>query len=232
MTPTTYRRLWIGLLLAGVLSTGCNPLTTAFYMAHIMGMEHNVQPEFPLTSADTEKDKEVKVVILSYSSLETRPEFLRVDYELAGIIAKRVQDQAKKNKEKITVVPPSKVQKFKDDHPNWKALGAEEVGKHFEADYVIDLAIEQISLYEPGSRNTIFRGHANISLAVIDLAKPDEDPQRKEYTCEYPPSRPIPVDPGSTSVAQFRLAFLNHVGTDIAWMFVAHPLDEDFHRID
>lgn len=230
MTTPSYRWRLAGLILAGILTTGCNPLTLPYFL--MLGAGNPLPPECKL--ADKDKNKEVKVVILGYSSLETRPEFLRVDTELSSMLAKRIQEGAKENKEKITVIAPSKVQKYKDEHPNWHALGAEEIGKHFDADYVIDMAIDSITLYEPGSHNQLFRGRAEISLSVIDLHQPGEEPMyRKEYTTEYPKTRgPIPNDGSGTSTQQFRLTFLTHVATDLGWLFTAHEVDDDFHRDD
>lgn len=231
MTLTTRRRCLLGMLLTAALTTGCNPFQLASVYMMMTG-DHKIPPECKIASDD--KDKEVKVVILAYSNLETRPEFLRVDYELSSLMAKLIQDSAKEDKQKITVITASKVQKYKDDHPNWQAIGAAEIGKHFGADYVIDVAIESIGLYEPNSRNQLFRGHTEISLACIDVQHPDDDPIfRKEYTKEYPRTRgPIPVDGSTTSATQFRQAFLNHIATDLAWCFVGRPIPIDSYRDD
>ena len=43
-------------------------------------------------------------------------------------------------------------------------------------DYVIDLEINAVTLYEQGSANTLFRGHAEISIDVVDVHKPAEGP--------------------------------------------------------
>ena len=65
------------------------------------GMEPRTDPECPLASKD--KEKTVKVLILSQAALETRPEFLRVDRDLAQNLWQAMDDGFKKNKEKILV---------------------------------------------------------------------------------------------------------------------------------
>jgi hypothetical protein len=219
------RQRWrlVGLILTAVACSGCNMLALPFFLMTGMNPKHD--PQCKLASED--KDKEVKVVILAYTGLETRPEFLRVDRELASMLARQLQQGFKENKEKVLLASITKVEKYKDEHPNWKAMDLEEIGTHFGADYVIDLGIESLSLYEPGSGNQLYRGRATISIAVVDVHKPDEDPiYREAYTCEYPKTRgPIPVSEGNP--LQFRQAFLKHVAKQLSWRFTAHPVDED-----
>ncbi|HEV8059175.1 MAG TPA: hypothetical protein VGP68_04860 [Gemmataceae bacterium] len=212
------------LMLVGALTAGCQLMALPYFF--LPGMEPKRTPEFPLAS--TEKDKVVKVLILSQASLETRPEFLRVDRDLAQMLSQEMQTTFKKNKEKVVMVANSQVEKYKDEHPNWKAMQAVEIGKNFHADYVIELEVNQISLYEPGSYNTFFRGRCDISMVVHDVHKSSEGPVwTGEYSTEFPKARG-PIDASSGSVAQFRQKFLGVVARELSWRFSAHLLEEDY----
>ncbi len=181
-------------------------------------------PECPLAS--TNKDKTVKVVILGQSPLETRPEFNGVDRELSTLLSHAMQESFKKNEEKVVMVANGLVEKFKDEHPNWKEIGALEIGKHFHADYVIAMDVNQISLYEPGSAKTLFRGRCDISINVVDVLMHTEGPKfNEEYSTEYPKARgPIAAD--SCSSSEFHKAFLKVAPRELTWRFSAHPLEE------
>lgn len=230
MAPRARRWRWAGLILAMVVAGGgCNPGTMLYFLWP--GSDPGLEPKCKLTSTD--KDKEVKVVVLAYCGLETRPEFLRVDRELSTQLVQKLQKHFKEKKEKVTFIPISKVEKFKEDHPNWQALGPQDIGSHFDADFVIDIEIETMSLYEPGSRNTLYRGNAELSVKATDLHNADEGPIFNEtYTCEYPKARgPIPVD-GSSSVQQFRMAFLNHVTDELSRYFIPHPFEDEHFQMD
>jgi hypothetical protein len=217
------RRLAGLVLMAALATTGCNMLALPFFL--IPGMEPKIDPKCKLASED--KEKEVKVVLLASTALETRPEFLRVDRDLSRMVVTNLQETFKKNKEKVTVVPISQIEKYKDDHPNWHALDPEEIGQHFKADYVINLEIDAITLYEPGSSNTLFRGRTEISLAVVNVKDPKEGPiYKEEYTCEYPRAKG-PVPAGDSNPAQFRQRFLGVVAREISWRFTAHLVDDD-----
>src|SRR5262245_23002127 len=215
-------------MLAAAIGFGCNLMSLPFFLA--TGMDPKHDPDCKLASSD--KEKEVKVVLLAYSGLETRPEFLRVDRELCSLLSRQLQKDFKENKEKVKVVSTGQVEKYKDEHPNWKAIGPAEIGKYFDADYVIELDIEAMSLYEQGSGNQLFRGRGNIQISVIDVSKPDEEPiYQRTYVAEYPKARgPIPVSDGNAK--QFRQAFLAQVAKEMSWRFTAHSTSDDISCTD
>ncbi|HLN31464.1 MAG TPA: hypothetical protein VK395_27230 [Gemmataceae bacterium] len=221
-----YRTLVL-LLIAAALGTGCNILALPFFL--LPGMDPKYDAPCKLASDD--KDKEVNVVILASTELETRPEFLKVDRELSLLLCSQLEAGFKKNKEKVKLVKISKIEKYKDDHPNWHAMDAQEIGKYFRADYVINLEVNSLTLYEPGSVNTLFRGRADITIDVVDVHKPSEGPIYKdEYTVEYPKTKG-PISADSSNVNQFRQLFLKRVAKELSWRFTSHLVEDD-HACD
>jgi hypothetical protein len=190
------------------------------------GMDPMTDPKCPL-ACKTDKEKVVRVVILSQAALETRPEFLRVDRDLAQMLLQSMTENFKRNKEKVVLVPNSQIEKFKDDHPNWKAMGPSEVGRQFKADYVIGVEVNSISLYESGSSNTLFRGRCDISLVVTDVNSRENPKFTDEVSMEYPKARG-PIDATNGNVAQFRQKFLSVVARELSSRFTAHPLEDDY----
>ena len=67
------------------------------------------------------------------------------------------------------MVSASKVDEFKNRHADWRTMPLDEIGSHFNADYVIDLEINKLSLYEVGSYNQIYRGRTEISINLCDV---------------------------------------------------------------
>jgi hypothetical protein len=222
MTAARCKRWAAVILLLLVATFGCNPLTMPFFL--MGGMDPKYEPDFRLAN-----DKhEVRVAILTYSPLEMRPELAGADREMTSLLAQHLQQECKANKELVHIVSNSKLQRFKDEHPNWKSLSPGEIGKYFDADYVIDLEIDALTLYEQGSNNQLFRGRAEISVSVVEVAKRDEEPIfRKCYSCEYPRTRgPVPVS--DSNPQKFRLEFLTRVATDLSWLFTAHTVQDNF----
>jgi hypothetical protein len=173
----------------------------------------------------------VKVLVLAYSRLETRPEFFRIDSELSGLLIQKLQQHYQQKKENVSLLPISKLARFKDEHPNWQSMTPLEVGEHFGADYVVSLDIGHMSLYEPGSHNQLYRGRAAISIDVIDVHKPDEGPvYRREWSCEFPRSHSA-VSIDDMRPQQFKLHFLNHVATELSWLFIPHQVEQEFRGL-
>ncbi|HZU36354.1 MAG TPA: hypothetical protein VFA18_10625 [Gemmataceae bacterium] len=167
-----------------------------------------------LTSDD--KKKVVKVILLASSNLQGQPEFLTVDRDLANLLIRRLQQSYKDNKENVVLLPAPKVEQYKDTHPNW-ALDVPGIGKYFKADYVVWLQVDSLSLYEQGSNNMLYQGHANIQVSLYDMSQPDAVPQEKSYVTEYPRGSERPVD--SPNSLPFQQAFLDHIAKDLCRYF-------------
>jgi hypothetical protein len=221
MIAALRRRRLAGLLLAAaVLTLGCNPFLLPYFM---FPFDNKFEPECKLTSPD----KETRVVILVSTGPETRPELIRVDREMTVRLTQVLQQRFKENKEKVVMAYPSKVENFKDKHPQWRSLSPFEVGKKMDTDYVINLEINSMSLYESGL-NQLFRGRAEISVSVTDLSKLDGESTvfSKEYSTEYPSRGPKDVN--DSNPQQFRSEFMMHIAKDLSRFFSSYPTDEKY----
>jgi hypothetical protein len=223
MDVTWRRRLLAGGLLVALFGIGCNPLTSVYFL--MVGVDPKFEPEFRLATPD----KESRVLVLAYSAPDVRTEQVGIDRQLATTIVRQLQERCKANKEKIWIVPVHKVEKFKSDNPRWQAMGATEIGTLFDVDYVVDLEVLALSLYEHDSHRSLFRGRCKIDMAVHDLHKPNDGPVYKmAFSTEYPKTRgPIPVA-DDNNVDKFREMFLNRIATDICWKFTAHLTQEEY----
>ncbi len=213
------QRFVVVMVLGATLAAGCNLGSMAYFLTTGFTEPKESPGEMKLAA----KNKDIKVVVLSHSSLKGS-DFARVDSELGSHLVRQLQHYHKENKEKVSYVPANKVEDYKSTHTNW-FLDPSKIGEHFEADKVIFLEINVFSLYEQGSANQLYRGRASISVRLFDMSKPDESPMEKVYTCEYPSSRgPIAAD--DMPPRQFYLAFMNHLAKNLSWNFTAHPLSE------
>lgn len=218
------RRRLVLLLACLAVTVGCSPITM-FNFLLVPWIDNKVPPRCKL--APTEKDKEVNVVILcDFANLETRPELMPVERELCDRLALTLRKRFEANKEKISFVPHARVRSFLNRNRDSGLMSAQEIGKHFKADYVINLEIDQLHLYERGSWNRLFRGHTEIAVKAFNVTQPSDEALIFEdiYHCEYPASNPI--DANDTSVAQFRSQFVNRITRDLARWFAAYPIDE------
>lgn len=225
--PRERRWLAIGLLVAVAIGFGCNPLVAPLYLLGVFN-KSVVPPELPLYErARADKDKRnIKIVILPSRGPGVPTDFIGADVKLATMFSGKLAAGFAENKEKITIVSISEVEKFKQEHENWKAMDVREVGKKFKADYVVDLELSSLSLYANRSHKQFFQGQVRASLAVIDVEKTGiESEWRRDYTRQYPASGPQAID-SDMSQDKFLQQFFFRVATDLSWYLTAHPIAE------
>ena len=215
----------LGGLLAALMAAGagCDLATLSYFLT----------PEQPLPAkmkhlaSKSSLKSEPKVVILTY----TRPDgvqldFIHADRQIAELLGKNLQQFAEGMEEKVALLPQRRVEEFKNANPEWRQMGMAAVGRKLEADYVIYLEINSLSLYEPGSNHSLFRGRADLHVELVDVNKPDELPMTDAYSCTFPSAQgPVPVAV-DTLPQQFRQKFLEHVARQLTWYFSNYPRSE------
>ena len=69
--------------------------------------------------ASSDKKKEVKAMVLVQGqNLETQPETMQVDRQLAELLVARLREKYEANEEKVTLIPPRKIDEFKSNIPS------------------------------------------------------------------------------------------------------------------
>jgi hypothetical protein len=216
------RRRWraVGLILGTVvLGIGCGPLNA---ISFLLQGDPRIPPDYPLTSKD---NREVKIVVLaSATGLDPRPETYGGDQELAERLIQALRKCYAEDRQRVTIVPAYQVHSYQN-----KSTGAQtpyEVGKHFQADKVINLEVGPLSLYKQGSARTLFQGQIEVSVSVTDMSRPPEDGPifRKEHRCEYPKIEE-PADGRDPAV--FRAKFLDFVARDLSHFFTPHDARDE-----
>lgn len=222
------RTLAAGALAAFTLAgaTGCNMAAVPYFLFCMEDPKHQAEIQ---KIASPNKKEERKVVLLTYHRLDLRPEFANCDRELTHSVEKHIKQLAEVNKEKITLVHQRKVEDYKNNHPDWKEEELSDIGKHFGADWVVYLEINSLSLYEPGSGGTLYRGKADMTISLIDVKNPDDSRPPQAFTCSYPRESRIQMTSADKSPSEFRQMFLDYLGRRVSWKFTAHPTRDDFY---
>jgi hypothetical protein len=212
------RRWWWAGLLGVALCAGCDPGSLMYFLLP----EAKEDPELRRLASD-DKKKEVKVAILTYAALPPRAELIQADRQLAELLARELTELFKVNQEKVTVVPPRRVEEYKNTHPSRRGYDPAEVGHHFNADYVIYIEMNQMTLYERGD-GMLLRGRADLLVSILDVNNPDDTPDSRQFTCVYPSESKGAIDISpETPVMQFRQAFLQYVARRLSYFFAPHP---------
>jgi hypothetical protein len=209
-------RWWLAGLFGAVLCAGCDPGATLYFLMP----EAKEPPEMKQLASD-DKEKEVKVVILIYDRLDPRPELAQVDRQLSELLSHQLRDLFEQSKKKVTIVPPRRVDEYRNTNPSRHGPDPAEVGKYFHADYVIYLELNEMSLYERGS-NLLLRGQAHISVSLVDLNNPDETPEPREFTCVYPSEGKAQDSGPDMPLVKFRAQFLASIARRLSYYFAPH----------
>lgn len=209
-----------GLLVGGVLAfagLGCSPSTLWF----LMRGDDKVKPEIPLPAKDGKK--EVTVAILANGSPSLGYDFAGAERELAALVAQKMMAETKEDKHPIRVIEQAKVDKFKASNPTWQTMTGGTVGKQLGADYIIDLTLTSMSMYQPEYGKELYQGRASIQVVVYDTATPDKPLQ------DYPHnSMEEPQSTAADSPTGYRRKFIGRVAQEIAYRHIPHVTASHF----
>ena len=213
------RGVW--LTLAVVLTIGCNPITLT---SVLLRSETKLPAQYPLRPKEgpkKDKDEEIKVLILAgMAPGSVTVEFAGAERELAAGIAKKLPEVGAANKEKYSVIAPHQLDTFKMQNPNWRSMRAGAIGKRLGADYVLELSLSGLQMYQPGALNSIYEGRAQVNVEVTDTAEPAGEPKHRYVHSFAHPGFPRAVD--SMPPAQFKLEFIDKLALDIVFRHVEH----------
>lgn len=214
-----------GLAFAGVGCGGMNP----FLIPYLFGAHNtNTPAEFPLKPIG--KNKEAKVVILVSSKTGLPADLTGVDRMLNAELIQTLETRLKESEEKVQILKMPALDKFKNDTPNWRSAKPYDVGKQFGADYMIDVEIQEMDLFKPGSRGKWLQGRAVVSVNVYELSKPLKEPAGKwDLEFAYPRDREIEVETRS-HISTFRTAFVQRIASDVSIKFSSTPTGQ--RRLD
>ena len=213
-------------MVGGLSVVGCGADGGA--MAYFLMPEQRIEPKMKhlAVAKDTKKPTPRVVIVTWTADLETRPEFINADRQLAELLGRDLKELAKTSEEKLDVISGRKVEEFKNNHPKWREMELWEMGKAFDADHLIYLEFNKLSLYEPNSNRMLMRGNANITITLVDVKNPDGLPSHETMNCVHPGDAPGPVPVEDMQPFQFREKFLNYVSRQMSHYFAKYPRDE------
>ncbi len=209
------------MLVAGL---GCNPILLTAYLFNNEDPKSNA--EYPLKPQPKHEKDEVKVVILTSCAPGISSEMIGIDRLLASEIIPLLETRCVENKEKVTVLKSAPLDTYKKQNPDWRQRHPKEIGEYFKANYVIDIEVLDISIYAPGTRRELLRGHAKVAVAAYDMSKQLNEPSFSppEFNIEFPKTHDVPVIEEPTST--FRQRFVKRIAQDLVLPFTAHTSNQ------
>jgi hypothetical protein len=211
--------------LAAVIAIGCNPITLPFVL---LRTEAKIPAQYPLRPKEGpkhDKDDEIKVLILAgMAPGAVTVEFAGSERELAAAVAKKLPEVGRANKEVYSVIPPHQLDTFKMQNPNWRGMRAAAIGKRLGADYVLEMSVSGLQMYQPGALNQLYDGRAQVSVEVTDTTETTGEPKFRYVHSFSHPGFPRQVD--TMPPSQFKLEFLDKLAQDIVFRHIDHKAAE------
>lgn len=202
-------RLWIltGLLALFVSISGCAQFVILSYLLH---GPPSIEPDFDIETGQSMSSPGKSVAIVCFAPTELLWKFPQIDDQVAMHVAYRL------GQNKIQVINPDYVKAWIDQNPNWEK--ADQIGKYFKTDYVIEIELASYSLHE-GSSTTLYRGRTEAYVHVVEM---DEDGHGERiFTKEIDFVFPLRVPRSSydQSLSSFQKEFLSRLSERIGWLF-------------
>jgi hypothetical protein len=168
----------------------------------------------------TIKGKESRVVIVAaHMELPSNPALIPADWELTYKLTQILETRYRENNDRVKIVSPMQVKRYMNKNPRWREAPPQDIGKYFAADYVVNLEINGIGLHEKGSASFFYKGSADISVTVTDVAKPASEGQKWEYPYQLAYPTGAAVEISEMSPGAFRTRFIHRIARDIAEFF-------------
>jgi hypothetical protein len=221
------RRALAGVLVMMLLGLGCNPLLAPFQLFNMGDAHLPSEFEFYQKAKKAKQKDDITVAILCYPGQSLSPEFIGTEQELTKMFSGQLKAAFESNKEKVKLVPFVEVEKFKRSHQDWNKMDGSEICRRLKADYLIDMELASLSIYEPRSRQQLYHGFVQVNVKVIDSDKNADDLfPAKSFEHQYPTGEPMAADTSSPDL--FRQKFFARISTGLTRLFSGIPTDHEF----
>jgi len=190
-----------------------------------------VGDDFKSKTGKSLTEKGCKVAILCSTPESVKDQFASLQVELLRDVSRKMSIH------KIDVVKPHLVASWIDDNGG-KTDDLGSLAQEVDADYIVDINVEQFSYIEENSPN-LYRGRCNGAVTVFAFAqeKGEGESSKKRsgsprqvyqntFKSVHPVHQPIPAD--QTSELIFRKKFMDRVGDEISRLFYKHRAGVEF----
>jgi hypothetical protein len=214
------RAFWF--TLATLVPIGCNLL-----VSKSESQPKPTRAEYPLTlDTGPSNDQRIHVAIFLSGTLELTQEYEGIEGRLGSLVATKLQQLATETKQEpqLQVVDPTLVNKYKKKNPNWNTLHASQWGHSVKADFVLDIHLDKMSLYQPGTSNQFYGGYAEVAVDVYEVRRGIAEPRFKYVLVSRYPKTGV-LEASSVPLLRFQQEFLQHLATELAEKHVPCQVD-------
>jgi hypothetical protein len=204
----SFLRCVLGLTTLCVALSGCQQFVVLSYLLH---GPPTVEPDFDSETGKSLSAPKKTVAVVCFAPKELQWKFPQLDDQLATAVAYRL------GQNHIKVIHPDWVKAWTDSHPNWEK--AAEIGKAFDASYVIEIELASFSLHE-GTSTTLYRGQTEAYVHVVEMDADTGEGERiftKELDFSFPTR--VPRSSYDQSLNAFQKEYMSRLSERIGFLF-------------
>jgi hypothetical protein len=169
-----------------------------------------IEPDFDTETGKSMSEPGKTVAVVCFAPTELKWKFPQIDDQIARAVSYRLGGNH------IKVIHPDYVKAWVDKHSDWEK--ASEIGKAFEASYVIEIELASFTLYE-GSSTTLYRGHTEAYIHVVEMDESGNGERifSKELDFSFPTR--VPRSSYDQSLSAFQNEYLSRLSEMIGFLF-------------
>ena len=159
---------------------GCQQLGYLLYLFSPPEPTKTVQAEF----SDL-PDHSVAVIVFTDEKVQCDYPYARIDLSLV------VAEELRKRIKGIKVIEPRRIINYQDQNIDWQNVGIAQLGRRFQADYVLFVSLLEYSTREKGSLN-LRRGRIRAEAGVYQTSLPERLARMKQWdniSVVHPPAK-------------------------------------------
>lgn len=222
MNRTAKRAYWgiVALPLVLTFGLGCSPLTGLWLLKD----DGKVPAAYKLEPKEGRKEVVVAVLVSTAPEVGTKPQFATLDRDLAIAIGHTLTEESAKEKVKVTVIDPTKVERMRSLNPErFDTAERGEIAQRLGADYLLQVNLTDFGLYGSGFGKELPQGHAGMEVAVYEAGATNGT---KKY--DYPFGWEAPQRAtGDIPASGYQRWFVAELGKRIAQHHVKHTADRE-----
>ncbi|SFI17771.1 hypothetical protein [Planctomicrobium piriforme] len=201
--------VWCTLWLTCLGMSGCSQFVILSYLIH---GPPTIEPDFDAETGKSLTKPDTTVAVVCFAPKELQWKFPQIDDQLATAVSYRL------GQNHVTMIHPDYVKAWTDAHPDWEK--AAEIGKAFNATYVIEIELAAFSLHE-GTSTTLYRGKTEAYVHVVEMdPEGSGDGERiftKELDFEFPTR--VPRSSYDQTLNSFQKEYLSMLSERIGFLF-------------
>lgn len=201
--------MWCSLWMSCLGMSGCAQFVILSYLIH---GPPTIEPDFDTETGKSMSKPGTTVAVVCYAPKELQWKFPQIDDQLATAVSYRLGQQH------ITMIHPDYVKAWTDANPDWEK--ASEIGKAFNATYVIEIELATFSLHE-GTSTTLYRGSTEAYVHVVEMDPEGNGDGERIFTKELDfvfPTK-VPRQSFDQPLNAFQKEYLSRLSERIGFLF-------------